>query len=346
MNRNKKQSSTLTGMMIAKIAVACAVSWQLAKLSGSSHPYLAPVSVILCMKSTLLQTLKFSGHRAVGTIIGACFVELVSRFLNEPHAWTIGFLVLVGLWIAKGLRRNPIVSEQVGLTVLLVLVLDHQSDHYFVDRLRDTGIGVVLSAIILYAVPPNYKKEMKQAAAPFADRLSKMYTSAAAWVGRGCDNGEGEKLRQEMKQLLELELQTRKTLTDISKSLKFYPFFAQKQNMAAGFKKQFQLWSYGQASLERMADLLSDWRNSGHMSAADRAGWSGQLSEIAAYYRRQAEMLQAKGSGGSAQTDVIFKEHIPLHVRPPERLDSNSYNSALYLETAALVREHAAYKIP
>lgn len=55
----KKQMINKT-FLIWKMAIASAISWEIAKLAGSHHPYLAPISVILCLQTTINRSIQFS----------------------------------------------------------------------------------------------------------------------------------------------------------------------------------------------------------------------------------------------------------------------------------------------
>lgn len=53
-NIGKKKTGLLKGvMLITKIALASGLSWELAKMLGSKHPYLAPLTVILSIQETV-----------------------------------------------------------------------------------------------------------------------------------------------------------------------------------------------------------------------------------------------------------------------------------------------------
>lgn len=53
-----------------KLAIGSALSWEISKLFGSDHPYLAPLSVILTIQSTVDKTVSLSIKRMIGTVIG------------------------------------------------------------------------------------------------------------------------------------------------------------------------------------------------------------------------------------------------------------------------------------
>ena len=92
-------------LLIWKMAVASTISWQIAKIAGSHHPYFAPISVILCMQSTINRSIRFSYHRMAGTIIGISVTVLAAPYINVT-SWTIGILILIGCFIAKWLKSD------------------------------------------------------------------------------------------------------------------------------------------------------------------------------------------------------------------------------------------------
>ncbi|GER66491.1 hypothetical protein BpJC7_06660 [Weizmannia acidilactici] len=56
-------------LIIWKIAIASSLSWEIAKSAGSHHPYLAPLTVILCIKAMPDQTISFAVNRMIGTMV-------------------------------------------------------------------------------------------------------------------------------------------------------------------------------------------------------------------------------------------------------------------------------------
>ncbi len=56
MKSEKIQNKT---SLVCKMAIASAVSWEAVKLVCSDHPYLALLSVILCLQPTIDQSIRF-----------------------------------------------------------------------------------------------------------------------------------------------------------------------------------------------------------------------------------------------------------------------------------------------
>lgn len=129
------------------MTIGSILSWELAKLMGSYHPYLAPLSVILSLQSTEEKTISLSIKRLIGTIIGILVTVLIASNM-KINGWNLGLLILLGCYVAKYLKLDRKVLHQVAITILFVFAFEHQSKHYVLDRLRDTLIGGSVACII------------------------------------------------------------------------------------------------------------------------------------------------------------------------------------------------------
>ncbi|WP_051318180.1 FUSC family protein [Cohnella thermotolerans] len=139
---------------ILKMALASGIAWELAKLAGSRHPFLAPVSVILCMQPSATQTLQFSYYRVLGTVIGVVMTALAAIWLPLA-SWAMALVIVVACSLSLIASRNPTLVREVALSVVLVLALQPQSGTYGFDRVRDTFIGVAVAlAVHLLLFPP------------------------------------------------------------------------------------------------------------------------------------------------------------------------------------------------
>ncbi|MGG3890164.1 FUSC family protein [Metabacillus fastidiosus] len=134
-------------ILIWKLSIGSTLSWEIAKLLGSAHPYLAPLSVILSLQSTMDETVLLSLKRVIGTIIGILVTVLIASKMTIS-GWNLGLVILFGCFIAKYLKLDKIVLHQVALTILFVFAFEHQTKHYAIDRMRDTVIGVLIAVIL------------------------------------------------------------------------------------------------------------------------------------------------------------------------------------------------------
>nr|WP_260440163.1 FUSC family protein [Cohnella lubricantis] len=138
-----------------KMALASGIAWELAKLAGSKHPFLAPVSVILCMQPSVQQTLQFSLYRVAGTVIGVILTVIASIWLPLA-SWSMALLIVFGCALSLAAERHPTLIREVALSVVLVLELQRQSESYAIDRIRDTFIGVGVALVLhLLVLPPK-----------------------------------------------------------------------------------------------------------------------------------------------------------------------------------------------
>ena len=52
-------------ILVLKMVIGSAISWELAILFGSKYPYLGPISLILCIQATLLKSIRFGVARMI-----------------------------------------------------------------------------------------------------------------------------------------------------------------------------------------------------------------------------------------------------------------------------------------
>ncbi|MBP1964109.1 FUSC family protein [Paenibacillus aceris] len=176
--------------LIWKTPIAAALSWELAKWGGSNHPYLAPLTVILCMQITISKSIQFAWQRILGTIVGVALTSSVVPFIGLT-GWSIGLMILLGSALVKILRLDNIVMSQVTLSVLLVMYFQSKMPTYPLDRIRDTVIGAAVALLThILIFPPDSVKKAKNDISKFADHLTMYFFKTAQWVEAGCTSME------------------------------------------------------------------------------------------------------------------------------------------------------------
>ncbi|GMA62960.1 FUSC family protein [Alicyclobacillus fastidiosus] len=149
--------------IIWKMALGSAIVWELARLTGSKHPYLGPLTFILCLQATVGQSLRFALYRSLGTVIGVLLMDLFAKSLPVT-AWSLALALLVSTALMKLFRANDLLIHQVALSILFVLYFENHSSGYAWDRAKDTLIGAAVSVVfILFLFPPNTLKKTQQA---------------------------------------------------------------------------------------------------------------------------------------------------------------------------------------
>ena len=123
----------LTGIdkliLVLKMVIGSAISWELAILFGSKYPYLGPISLILCIQATLLKSIRFGVARMISTTIGVLSVYILASSLHA-NGLSIAFVMLVSLMIPLLLRANGTTLHQIALSVLLVLEFEHKLQNF------------------------------------------------------------------------------------------------------------------------------------------------------------------------------------------------------------------------
>lgn len=136
-------------VIIWNMAIGSAFAWEIAKLLGSKHPYLAPLSVILCQQTTFNRTVQLSLQRIVGTILGILLTVLIATHI-QLNGWFLGLLLLLGAYCTKWLNLDIKVLHQVALTILFVFVFEEHSKSYALDRMKDTSIGIIIAIVLQF----------------------------------------------------------------------------------------------------------------------------------------------------------------------------------------------------
>lgn len=310
--------------LIWKMALASALSWEIAKLLGSIHPYLAPISVILCMQSTVNQSIQFSYHRMVGTIIGIGITVLLSPYL-QVNGWTLGLLILIGCFIVKWMKSDETVIHQLALTVLLVFVMEHKSHDYPIDRFRDTLIGAIVAVLVHMLVkPPNYTKQAIKGIHHFSNHLSMKMNRVAKWIEQGLEQKEGYALQLEVKQLLQELHQMKNVVQDAEESLKYNPFANKTKKELQGYKEKMTLLTHGYTYSSSVIRLFLEWAEAGTITPTHQLVWAEQLLALKPIFFVN-DSLKLSG------------EAIKVKISPD--LEPHRYHITLYTETLSLLTQ-------
>jgi uncharacterized membrane protein YccC len=132
----------------ARTAIAATASFLIARLSGLPEAYWAAILTLVIMQSTLAATLKISGERFVGTLLGAIVGGLLARFL--PQTWWVfgGGVFLLGIVCA--LFRLQYSYRFAGITLAIVMLVPRTSPPWIIalHRFIEVSIGIVVGLAI------------------------------------------------------------------------------------------------------------------------------------------------------------------------------------------------------
>jgi uncharacterized membrane protein YccC len=134
----------------ARTAIAATASFLIARLFALPEAYWAPIITLVIMQSTLGATLRISGERFIGTLLGAIAGGLLARYF--PPGWWISVFAL-GVFVLGILC--PLLKLQnsyrfAGITLAIVMLIPHIAAPWIValHRFIEVSIGIVVGLTV------------------------------------------------------------------------------------------------------------------------------------------------------------------------------------------------------
>ncbi|KFN08871.1 FUSC family protein [Paenibacillus macerans] len=315
-------------VFIVKISAASGIAWELAKLAGSKHPYLAPLSVILCVQTTVFQSIRYSFHRLLGTVLGVT-LTLWAAGSMVLNGWTLALLLALVCGFGLLIDRTESVMHEVALSVLLVFALQKQSDLYGLDRIRDTfiGLGVGL-AVHMLIYPPNFVKPAERKALALMKSLSERFAEAADWIQSGCSDEQKKAVQSALRTFGKNLFQLEKQMEQAAESIQFNVTAPASQVLMRQNLNRIAMMKQGTAYLENTLNVVSEWNSTGTLGEPERKQWAGLLRTIGLYW--------INPSPKAADLSVSSLELRRMDAMPDEPL---RYSSAIFTDTSALLKQ-------
>ena len=139
-------------------ATLCAVIYELI----DRNPTFACIGAVFGMDNTLENSWRTGGNRLVGTIIGGFlgmgFFYITSQVDSKPFQMMMLFVGIMALIYISQLFRFA-GAIQAGSVVFYIVMLntpEHQYVSYALNRMLDTGIGVIMSIGINVLLPRHW----------------------------------------------------------------------------------------------------------------------------------------------------------------------------------------------
>ncbi|MED0770543.1 MULTISPECIES: FUSC family protein [Bacillus] len=336
MKKSKKNQNKTS--LVWKMAIASAVSWEAAKLAGSKHPYLAPLSVILCLQSTIDQSVRFSFHRIAGTVIGIMLTSYLVSYL-QMNGWMLGLLLLGGTYVAKWLRIDETVLHQVALTILLVFTFERHSKDYAMDRIIDTVIGVVIAILVhMFLFPPDYTKRAADSFQTLAHQLSDTLSDVSQWVQSEWGQGKGTLMEDRMNNLLQ-ELHTAKEmLQTASESLKFNPIRKKHKIILARYQTEMQKMNAGYEYLSNVVKTLKEWEREGALSTSDKKELGNDLQVLSEFFAGFKGVQLGETDNWKQKEQNVLLESLRSGMQSHPLPGHKVYKDSFFLETKKLLK--------
>jgi uncharacterized membrane protein YgaE (UPF0421/DUF939 family) len=319
--------------VIWKTPLAAALSWEFAKWAGSSHPYLAPLTVILSIQITVSKSMQFAWQRIIGTIAGVLFTVTIAPYVGLS-GWSIGLLLFVGAVIVERLKLDHAIMIQVALSILLVMYFQSKMPSYPLDRIRDTVIGAAVAVLIQMLIfPPDSINKAKKKMIHFADHLTKHFFNTAQWVEHGCSSSKALTMKEELQTLFQELHQATTELDKANQSLNYNLLAQKKRNTLNKLTLQMDQLRLGFANLSDMIRVFMRWSESGNFSKEDQRIWADHLNKIAMLVKEWRKMLD------DSDTLTFEPNAVALQIKAPAHIENYQYPLAIYMNAEQVIQD-------
>ncbi len=138
-----------------RTAIAATAAFLIARVSGLPEAYWAAILTLVIMQSTLGATLRISGERFIGTLLGAIAGGLLARYF--PQAWWV-FVFALGVFllgILCALFRLQNSYRFAGITLAIVMLIPHTAPPWIValHRFIEVSIGIIVGLAVTAVWP-------------------------------------------------------------------------------------------------------------------------------------------------------------------------------------------------
>ena len=176
-------------IQLAKTVVAAVIAWVLASQTFDlPQAFLAPWAALLVVHATVYRTFSRGAQQAASTVLGVILAWLVGNLLGLT-ALGVATLLTVGLVVgaAGWFRGETTTAAATGLVVLTTGFSTH--DQVLVERLLDTGIGIVVGlAVNLLVWPPMRDLSAARAIDAIGGRVGRLLIDLAREILETCDD--------------------------------------------------------------------------------------------------------------------------------------------------------------
>jgi len=336
--KKKKGNVENKTALIWKMAIGSAVSWELAKLVGSDHPYLAPLSVVLCLQTTIDQSIRFSFHRILGTVIGILLTSYLASHL-DMNGWILGLLLLGATFIAKWLKLDETVLHQVALTVILIFTFERKSKDYSLDRILDTIIGVIITIVIhMLLSPPDFTKKAAASTEKLALQLSEILSELSDWIHLEWGSEKGKVMEYKINLFLQALHDTKNTIDLASKSLKFNPLAKKHAALLTMHQMKVEKINKGYQYVSTIVGTLKEWIKAGELPSKDQIQVGNHLKTLSEYYKNLGALQQQSELKIVNEKDLQRSlDQLQSSISPPH--SHQVYPDSFYLETRKLMQK-------
>lgn len=339
MNMKMKNLENKT-VLIWKMAIASAISWEVAKLVGSDHPYLAPLSVVLCTQTTINHSIRYSFHRIVGTVIGVVLTAYLISHLSL-NGWILGLLILGGTFIAKWMRLDEMVLHQVALTIILIFTFERNSKDYALDRIVDTIIGVVIALVVhMVLSPPDFTKKAISSFRNLTQQLSGIFLEISNWIEFEWGQGKVSAIEYKIDHLLHELHTTKDMLKAASKSLEFNPLSKKHKFILSMYQSEIKKMNKAYTYAFTIVGTLKEWENNeAPISSKDQLELGRQTKTLSKYFKNLEKFQPIESQKQNETKQKVLLDLLHSEIQLHLQRSHEAYVGSFYLETKKLLQD-------
>jgi len=146
------------GMRNIKTAIAVVISILISKLFKMEYPFYAAIASVICMQSSIENSIETGKNRMLGTVVGALF-GFICAVIAPGNVFLLGLGIVGVIYVCNIFKWNN--SASIGCVVLCAIMLNLKEGSallYSVNRIFDTFVGITVAvAVNNFISPPNEK---------------------------------------------------------------------------------------------------------------------------------------------------------------------------------------------
>ncbi len=319
-----------------KTAIAAGLSFEIAQLTGTKHPYFAPLAAILCVQITINKSIKSGYNRIVGTVVGVLLTAFIAGTIGE-HGWSIGLIVLIGTLLARLLGLGESAVYQVGISAMMVLLFEVKSHSYAFDRVFETIIGASIAVLInMLVFPPDLTRDAKEAYNTLNRNLAKCFYRTAEWIDHDCPRTEGEKLREDTRGFLKQLHDTITKAEQADDSLKYNPFKQKNRKRLHDIREKLLLTERAYNHLVGIVRTFHHWSQSERFLREFYEPWADRMRYI-------GDIIQNRKVGDTEQArrkmDSSYENNNEIEMALPKDVRFYTFTLSVYNDAIQMMRE-------
>lgn len=201
--RKPESRTRMVALQTGKSTVAAIIAWYIAsELFGNQAAWLAPMTAVLMVHSTVYRSISEGVRRVVAVAVGAMLSAAVGTILGLS---ALSLLVVVPLsLLAARLPWIRAQGEYITVTAVVLLTFGMFSDASFLaSYVVDTAVGAVVGTLVnAFVFPPGYQRSARAAVSDLASHEARTLRDVADGTQEGWTYDRAEMWRRRADRLI------------------------------------------------------------------------------------------------------------------------------------------------